>query len=230
MTPIKDEADSPARPGISLDVSEFGPTEMYVFLRDSVVPRPIAWVSTINGDGKTNLAPFSFFNVVCPYPPVLGFSCGPRGDNHNLEVRQPKDTLMNIRANGEFVVNLVPASLMDRMVRTSDPLPHGESEFAHAGLGEVPSTIVRPPRVPGVPVAFECRLYDIIEVGVNVWIMGTVVHIHVDPANYVGPRAGHKHRVDVLAQIDSRPVGRLDRANYARLTQIEAHLRKDGPR
>jgi len=229
MTTIKNQPDLPAQSSISLGVSEFGPTEMYVFLRDTVVPRPIAWVSTIDDDGKTNLAPFSFFNVVCPYPPVLGFSCGPRGDNHNLEIQQSKDTLLNIRANREFVVNLVPASLMDQMVKTSDSLPHGESEFAYAGLAEVPSTIVRPPRVPGVPVAFECRLYDIIDVGVNVWIMGTVVHIHVDPANYVGARADQKHRVDVLAQMDTRPVGRLDRAHYGRLTQVETHLRKDGP-
>lgn len=223
------EADSPTRSGISVEASALGPKEMYVFLRDSIVPRPIAWVSTVNNEGKTNLAPFSFFNVVCPYPPVLGFSCGPRDDDHNASVRRPKDTLLNIRANGEFVVNLVPESLMDPMVKTSDSLPHGESEFGHAGLIEVPSTTVRPPRVRGVPVAFECRLYDIIEVGVNVWIMGTAMHIHVDAAAYAGSSGEHKHRVDVLRNIGDRPVGRLDRANYVRLREIETHLRKDGP-
>jgi flavin reductase (DIM6/NTAB) family NADH-FMN oxidoreductase RutF len=232
MTKLKRESDanSTPQPSVSLEVSTFGPTEMYVFLRDSVIPRPIAWVSTVNGGGITNLAPFSFFNVVCPYPPVLGFSCGPRGDDHDSGVRKPKDTLMNIRANREFVVNLAPAHLMDKMVKTSDPLPHGESEFSHAGLVEVASTAVRPPRVAGVPVAFECRLYDIIDVGMNVWIMGTVVHIHVDPAAYVGPRGEFGHRIDVLARTDARPIGRLDRANYVRLTEIETHLRKDGPK
>lgn len=231
MTPLQHEIepDSPARPSISVEASALGPTEMYVFLRDSIVPRPIAWVSTVNNEGINNLAPFSFFNVVSPYPPVLGFSCGPRGDDHDSEMQQSKDTLLNIRASGEFVVNLAPAHLMQQMMKSSDPLAHGESEFAHAGLAEVASTSVRPPRVAGVPVAFECRVYDIIDVGVNAWIMGTVVQLHVDPAAYVGPRGGHKHRVDVLARTDARPVGRLDRANYVQISEIETHLRKDGP-
>jgi flavin reductase (DIM6/NTAB) family NADH-FMN oxidoreductase RutF len=225
----ENESGPPARPSISLEAAVLGPTEMYVFLRDSIVPRPIAWVSTVNGEGVTNLAPFSFFNVVSPYPPVLGFSCGPRGDDHNAQTQLPKDTLINIRANGEFVVNLAPAHLMEPMMRSSDPLAHGESEFAHTGLTGVASTKVRPPRVAGVPVAFECRVYDILEVGVNAWIMGTVVQLHVDPAAYVGPRGDHKHRIDVLARTETRPVGRLDRANYMRIGEIETHLRKDGP-
>jgi flavin reductase (DIM6/NTAB) family NADH-FMN oxidoreductase RutF len=223
------DTDSQRLATVSLEAAEFGPSEMYVFLRDSVLPRPIAWVSTINGEGQTNLAPFSFFNVVSPYPPTLGFSCGPRGDNHNAATRQPKDTLLNIRATGEFVVNLSPASLLDEVVMTSDPLAHGQSEFDHAGLVAVASTRVRPPRVQGVPVAFECRTYDIIEVGVNTWIMGTVVHMHVDRRAYVGSDPRLKHRVNVLADADNRPVGRLDRANYTRVKDIELHRRKDGP-
>jgi len=221
-------AEAPAT--VSLDASAFGPSEMYVFLRDTVIPRPIAWVSTIDAQGVTNLAPFSFFNVVCPFPPVLGFSCGPRGDNHNAASQNPKDTLINIRANREFVVNIVPCNLTEPMVKTSDPLPHGQSEFAHAGLVEITSTLVRPPRVKGVPVAFECRLYDILEVGVNVWIMGSIVHVHVDPDVYIGDRGNLKHRVDVLKGLDVRPVGRLDRANYVQIKEFEAHLRKEGPR
>lgn len=223
------ETGSPAHPVVSIEASAMAPSELYVLLRDSVMPRPIAWVSTVNGEGKTNLAPFSFFNVVSPYPPVLGFSCGPRSDNHNAALRLPKDTLLNIRANGEFVVNLVPERLMDEMVMTSDTLPHGQSEFAHAGLVEIASTAVRPPRVQGVPVAFECRLYDMLEVGVNVWIMGTVVQIHVDAAVHLGARGAHKHRIDLLASTEDRPVGRLGRANYVRLREIETRMRKDGP-
>ena len=89
---------------------------------------------------------------------------------------------------------------------------------------------VRPPRVQGVPVAFECRLYDILDVGANVWIMGTIVHVHVDPDAYLGDRGNLKHRVDVMKRVEARPVGRLDRANYVQLKEIEAHLRKEGPR
>lgn len=231
MTTLQSDRTAEARHSatVSIDAAELGPTEMYVFLRDAVVPRPIAWVSTIDLEGRTNLAPFSFFNVVSPYPPTLGFSCGPRGDNHNSPLRLAKDTLLNIRATGEFVVNLSPASLLDEVVKSSDPLPHEQSEFDHAGLVAVASTRVRPPRVQGVPVAFECRTFDIIEVGVNTWIMGTVVHMHVAPKAYVGSSAELKHRINVLADAVTRPVGRLDRANYTRVGDIELHRRKEGP-
>ena len=97
----------------SLDVSDFNPSEMYFLLRDSILPRPIAWVSTINRDGVSNIAPYSFFNVCCPSPPVMGFSCGPRGDNHQDGTRREKDTLINIKDNRQFVVNLSPENLMD---------------------------------------------------------------------------------------------------------------------
>jgi flavin reductase (DIM6/NTAB) family NADH-FMN oxidoreductase RutF len=219
----------PAASSVSIDVAEMSPTEMYVFLRDAVVPRPIAWVSTLDEEGRTNLAPFSFFNVVSPFPPTLGFSCGPRGDNHSDGSRRLKDTLLNIRATGEFVVNISHALILEQMVKTSDPLAHGQSEFAHAGLVEVASTRVRPPRVQGVPVAFECRTFDIIEVGVNTWIMGTVVHMHVDRGVYVGSTPQLKHRINVIGNAADRPVGRLDRANYTRVGDVEFHRRKEGP-
>jgi flavin reductase (DIM6/NTAB) family NADH-FMN oxidoreductase RutF len=202
---------------------------MYFLLRDSIVPRPIAWVSTINNEGATNVAPFSFFNVVCPSPPTLGFSCGPRRDDHNAGAGAPKDTLMNIRANGEFVVNLSPEYLFDEMVKTADDLPHGQSEFGHTGLIEVPSTVVRPPRIAGTPVAYECKLYDILDIGLNKWIMGSVVHVHIDESVYRGQRGAQRHRVDLLEKESTRPLGRLGRAFYARLRQIETRLRSDGP-
>ena len=219
----------PTRSTISLPASAFSPGEMYLLLRDSVLPRPVAWVSTISAGGITNLAPFSFFNVCCPAPPVLGFSCGPRGDNHDDSRRIEKDTERNIRATGEFVVNIAPESLFDPMIRSSDSLPHGQSEFAHAGLAEAASTLVRPPRVAGVPVAYECRLLQIVELGMNHWIMGTVQHVHIDYAVYVGDAGGRRHRVDLLANIETRPIGRLGRAHYVRLRDIETRLRSDGP-
>src|SRR6476661_3145511 len=109
---------------ISFPATELDPAEMYLLLRDSVLPRPIAWVSTLSDAGVANLAPFSFFNVCSPSPPVLGFSCGPKGDDHNDPNRPVKDTERNIRALGEFVVNVAPESLMDAMIRTADILPH----------------------------------------------------------------------------------------------------------
>jgi len=213
----------------SLSAADFQPAEMYFLMRDSIVPRPIAWVSTIDGTGASNIAPFSFFNVCCPDPPVLGFSCGPRGDNHNDANYVPKDTYANIRANGEFVVNLTPESLVDEMIRSAEDLPAGQSEFAHAGLIEAPSTVVKPPRVAGTPVAYECKLYDIIDIGINKWIMGTVVHVHIDASVYAGERDGKRHRVDLLKNVGQRPIGRLGRANYVRIREIETRMRKDGP-
>ena len=202
--------------------------DMYLLLRDAVMPRPIAWVSTIDERGVTNLAPYSFFNVVSPNPPVLGFSVGPRNERRGSGDFELKDTLINIRANGEFVVNIVPERFMEQMVRSSDPLPHGASEFAHAALVEQSSTLVKPPRVAGATVAFECTTYDIVYVGKSAWVMGLVKMIHVEPRAYVGTKGVNQHRIDVLKETELRPVGRLGRANYVRLREIETHLRKDG--
>lgn len=221
--------NAPDLDAVSFPSSDLTPGEMYFLLRDSIVPRPIAWISTINEDGQSNLAPFSFFNVCSPSPAILGFSCGPKGDNHNDARRVMKDTERNIRATGEFVVNIAAESMIEAMVKSSDALPHGQSEFAYTGVGEAASRLVRPPRIDGTPVAYECTLHSIVELGTNNWIMGTVVYVHIDRAVYLGERDGRRHRVDLLRTLDTRPVGRLGRANYVRMREIETHLRKSGP-
>lgn len=212
----------------AIPASELNADDMYLLLRDAVMPRPIAWVSTIDHAGRTNLAPYSFFNVVSPNPPVLGFSVGPRNERRGTDDYEPKDTLINIRETGDFVVNIVPERFMDQMVRSSDPLPHGQSEFAHTGLREAPSTMIKSPRVDGATVAFECTTYDIVYVGKSAWVMGLVKLAHVEAAAYVGTKGANQHRIDVLKELELRPVGRLGRANYVRLREIETHLRKDG--
>ena len=108
----------------AIPAADLNTDDMYLLLRDAVMPRPIAWVSTIDHAGRTNLAPYSFFNVVSPNPPVLGFSVGPRNERRGTDHYEPKDTLINIRETGDFVVNIVPERFMDQMVRSSDPLPH----------------------------------------------------------------------------------------------------------
>ena len=212
----------------SLSAADLNAADMYLLLRDAVMPRPIAWVSSIDGAGRTNLAPFSFFNVVSPDPPVLGFSVGPRNERIGADEFELKDTLLNIREIGEFVVNIVPERYVEQMVRSSDPLPRGESEFAHTQLVEAPSTTIKPPRVAGATVAFECTTYGILDVGRSAWVMGQVRMIHVDPGAYIGTKGANQHRIDVLRELELRPVGRLGRANYVRLREIETHLRKDG--
>mgnify|MGYP000906844329 FL=1 len=219
---------SNAPESISLSPDDFTADEMYFVLRDAIIPRPIAWVSSIDAQGNTNIAPFSFFNVCSPTPPVLGFSCGPRGEDRSSDGWALKDTWANIRATREFVINLVPESMADEMVRTSDPLPSGASEFQHAGLTPVASTRVKPPRVAGVPVAYECVLREGIALGRSTWVMGDVVQVHIDGRCYAGEKRGFKHRVDVLSQTDMRPYARLGSNFYARLREIETLQRRDG--
>jgi flavin reductase (DIM6/NTAB) family NADH-FMN oxidoreductase RutF len=211
----------------SLAASDLTPDEMYLLLRDSVMPRPIAWVSTVDAQGCSNLAPYSFFNVCSPEPPVLGFAVGPRGSPTGAP--QAKDTLANLRACPELVVNIVPEALAGPMVETSANLAPGESEFDFAGLTGVPSLHVRPARVAGVPVAYECRLHDIVAVGTHAWVMAEVIHVHVDERVYLGRHKGLDHRVDLTRVESLRPLGRLGRAYYVRLREIETIMRRDGP-
>jgi len=118
-----------------------------------VAPRPIGWISTVDREGRINLAPYSFFNAVSDAPPMLYFSTtGAR-----------KDSLNNIEATGEFVVNFVGAAQAVAMNATSASVAHGIDEFTLAGLEHAPSTMVAPPRVAGAIAAMECRLTQIIQ-------------------------------------------------------------------
>lgn len=219
---------SAAPPTREIRTEDLNTNEMYLLLRDAIVPRPIAWVSTINREGQSNLAPYSFFNVCSPQPPIIGFSVGNAGRDESGQYKI-KDTLRNLRMIDEMVVNIVPESLMLPMVETSTALPHGESEFSFAGLPEAPATTVRPPRVAGAPVAYECRLHSILELGGSWWVMGQVQHVHVDERIYLGEVKGVRHRIDPLKLTEMRPVGRLGRALYARIRDEETILRRDGP-
>jgi flavin reductase (DIM6/NTAB) family NADH-FMN oxidoreductase RutF len=157
-------------------------TELYRILTGCVLPRPIAWVSSVAHDGVRNLAPFSFFNVASVKPPVLGFS--PLID----EVRHAKDTLVNIRDTGEFVVNIVSHGLAEKMNQTSAAFPSDIDEFASVGLTAVASATVRPPGVAESPVRFECRLRQLIPFGAEplagTLVLGDVCRIHVQPDLY----------------------------------------------
>lgn len=218
-----------SEPTISLSVDDFDPSEMYFLLRDSVLPRPIAWVSTVSRDGVHNLAPFSFFNVCCPSPPVMGFSCGPRGDNHNLEAIVSKDTLQNIRDTGEFVINISPEGLFEPMVDSAQDLPATVSEFDALGIASLPCDLVGARRVALTPIAFECRLNNILPLGKNHWVMGDVVKVHILERVYQGERDGKRHRVDLMKDSAMRPLGRLGRAFYCKLTDVMLRARKNGP-
>jgi flavin reductase (DIM6/NTAB) family NADH-FMN oxidoreductase RutF len=152
--------------------------DVYKLLIGSVVPRPIAFVSTVSAEGVANVAPFSFFNAICPDPPTICFS---------TSMREPrKDTYLNIKAIGEFVVNIVSEEIAEKMNLASGEYPFGVDEFAISGLTPAASDLVRPARVKESRVNMECRLVQIVEVsarpGGGSLIIGEVVRFHVDDA------------------------------------------------
>lgn len=144
----------------------------YRLLSTAVTPRPIGWISSRSTEGVDNLAPYSFFNVVALDPPVVMFA--PVGSS------ELKDTPRNVRATEQFVVNTVTRGLVEQMNATSATLPPGESEFDTVEIKRAESVLVDPPRVAAAKVALECELYDWIDVGGSVLILGEVVHAHVD--------------------------------------------------
>lgn len=152
---------------------QHSPADNYKLLTNLVVPRPIAWVSTVDGNGIVNLAPFSFFNAVSGNPLYLVISIA-KNDAGN-----PKDTARNILASGEFVVNMVTEELFDAMNISAADFPHGESELLAAGLHAAPSVKVKPPRVAECQASMECRLHSTLALGENTLVIGEVVMFHV---------------------------------------------------
>ncbi len=145
-------------------------------LNSIVVPRPIGWVSTIDMQGRRNLAPYSFFNLYSYKPPIIGFTS-----------TGWKDSAQNTKDTGEFVWNLATRELGEAMNETSASVPHGEDEFLRAKLEAVPSRLVKPERVAMSPVAFECKVTQQIQLTdqtgapVNSWLtLGEVVCIHIE--------------------------------------------------
>lgn len=172
-----------------IDVDRLAAGKPYQLLTGLVVPRPIAWVSTVDGQGRPNLAPHSFFTVASADPPIVQFTSVGR-----------KDSLANIEETGEFVVNLASRAQLDAMNATSASLPRGESEFDHAGLAQQPSTRVRPPRVAGAPAALECVRERVIPIGDCFLVLGRVVHAAVAEEALDGDRPDES-RLDPMARL-----------------------------
>jgi flavin reductase (DIM6/NTAB) family NADH-FMN oxidoreductase RutF len=189
---------------------------VYKLLIGSVVPRPIGWISSIDEDGHVNLAPFSFFNVVCANPPHILFCPMIRSTD-----QQVKDTLYNVRQTGEFVVNIVTEDLAEAMNVTSAELPHEVDEFAVANLITAPSVAVSPPRVAKSPVHFECKVAKIVDIGDmpggGSVVIGRIIHIHVSEQVLID---GDKIDIRRL-----KPVGRLAGMSFCRVTDIFEMIR-----
>ncbi|MDB5353394.1 MAG: hypothetical protein JWN86_4641 [Planctomycetota bacterium] len=193
-----------------IDVAGSSPIEVYQFLVGIVTPRPIGWVTTIDAEGQVNLAPFSFYNVFGANPPVAVFSPTLRRDGTR------KDTLLNVEATGEFVLNAAVESLTQAVVLSSAELPRGESEVELAGLTLLPSVMVRPPRIAESPAHFECRLRQVVPIGdgptaANL-VIGEIIAIHVDDSI-----------LDDLGRVDPhklKSIGRLGGDWYCRTSDL----------
>jgi flavin reductase (DIM6/NTAB) family NADH-FMN oxidoreductase RutF len=162
---------------------------VYKLLTAVVVPRPIAWVSTLSGTGVVNLAPHSFYTVACARPPIVQFTSVGR-----------KDTLRNVLATGEFVVNLATAPLLDQVNNSSARFAPDQSEVDALGIAMEPSVRVRPPRVVGSPASIECTLHSTNELGDSTVVLGDVRMISVAQEALVD---GHPEftRLDPLSRL-----------------------------
>lgn len=197
---------------LEIDPASLDPRDAYRLFASVVVPRPIAWVSTVGADGTRNVAPFSFFNAVGGNPPTVMFSIGARSG-------QPKDTLRNARETGEFVVHIVDEALAERMNRTSGEWPYDVDEFEQAGLATEASSVIAPERIAGAAVAMEGKVTQIVPVEGTQYtmIVGRIVRYHV--------RADLLRESGLVDALRLRPVARLGGDEYATIGGVFEMLR-----
>jgi len=187
---------------MQINPEQADPSLVYSMMIRAITPRPIAWVSTISANGISNLAPFSYFNGLCSRPAALMFSPVNRADGSK------KDTVRNIEDNGQFVVNVVPFVVAERMFKTAGDFEYEESEFEIAGLTPQPSEQIEPPRVAESPIQFECELMQIVPVGegplaANV-IIGKILLMNIDDAVLDEMGKIDPQRVDTIGRMGGR--------------------------
>src|SRR5260370_15733242 len=195
---------------MNIDVSWSEVVRVYQALVDVVTPRPIAWVTTLDTQGRVNLAPFSFFNAFGANPPVVVFSPTLRRDGSK------KDTLRNLEATGEFVLNAAVESLAEKINLSSKEVPYGQSEVELTGLNLIPSTKVKPPRLAETPVTMECKVLQIVSTGkgpiAGNLVIGEILVMHI--ADEV---LDDKKRIDPRKL---RTIARLGGDYYCRTTDL----------
>ena len=205
---------------MQINIQTLAERDRYKLMIGAVVPRPIAWVSTMDAAGNLNVAPFSFFNAVCSNPMTLLFCVGVADTPDGK-----KDTLRNIEAVPEFVINTTNEETATAMNLTATPLPPTQSEFQWAGLTPALSSTIRVPRVAEAPIAFECKLQRIITVndqpGGGTVIFGEVQCVHVRDDLYANGR--------ILLE-PYKPIGRLGGNSYVRVTNTFDMARIPAPK
>jgi flavin reductase (DIM6/NTAB) family NADH-FMN oxidoreductase RutF len=185
---------------ISFTPKDLTVAKMHHYLLGAIGPRPIAFASTIDGDGQANLAPFSFFNVFSANPPILIFSPARSGRTNTT-----KDTYNNVKSHPEVVINVVNFDIVEQMSLASSPYPAGESEFVKSGLTPIPSDLVKPFRVKESPVQFECKVNQVIELGTEGGagnlIICEVVKFHIDESYLDENQLIDQQKIDLVARM-----------------------------
>lgn len=164
---------------MNLDLNTADKKERYKLLMSSILPRPIALVTTQDDQSIVNAAPFSFFNIMASTPAIVVLGI----DSKSPGV--PKDTVRNMQLTKEFVINMVSEDIVEKMSLCSTPLPAGEDELKFSGLTAAPSIQVKPPRIAESPINMECRIVEILDIGHdrNI-VIGNIVHYHIDDQFY----------------------------------------------
>lgn len=158
---------------MQLAIDSLGKAEAYNLMNALIVPRPIAWTTTLDAHGTVNLAPYSTFNIVCYDPPLLGMNVGLREDGTR------KDTSRNAKERGELVIHIADDAMLEALHASSYPYAPGVSEAERLGLALAPSTDVAVPRLRDAPLAIECRLHDVISFSPKAdFLVSRVVRVH----------------------------------------------------
>ncbi|MDB5038213.1 MAG: hypothetical protein JWQ35_1741 [Bacteriovoracaceae bacterium] len=200
-----------------IELSQMAPRDAYRLLIGMIVPRPIGWISTISDSGISNLAPFSFFNMLSGRPPILGFCAALTDDGRE------KDTLRNVKQSKCFIHNVVTRDLAEAMNKTAEEYSYGVSEFEQANLTPVPGNLVKAFRVKEAVVSMECTLNQIISFGNHPGsgniVLGEILAVHVEDESLIDARgAVDSHKLNAIA--------RLGKSDYSALMDIFSMTRK----
>ncbi len=190
---------------MEFDVKNMDEKNIYKLMISTIVPRPIAWISTISKDGIYNIAPFSFYMGISSSPPLIAISIGKKDD----ELK--KDTWKNIEEIGDFVVNIVTYDLVEKMNITSYPFDEKIDEFIEAGLTPIKSDYVKSPRIKESPINIECKKFIIMEIADMGLIFGEILKYHIDDS-----------LINEKGYVDSKKlqvVGRLGGADYCKISE-----------
>ncbi len=190
---------------MQLDPESLAVRDRYLLMIATILPRPIAWVSTISPDGIPNLAPFSFFTGICANPMTVCFA--PVNDRNGKK----KDTLINIELTKQFTVNIVNEQNAEKMNQSSAPYAYGVNEFEKCGITAIKSAVVKPPRVKESPVSYECELDQIVRIGEGALagnlVIGRVVMFHCADDVYNNGKIKHQ---------DLKAIGRMEGSWYSK--------------